>query len=169
MKDEKDPSAERGGRRERNNDPRRPGGMPVREFMRRVLATGVDAVQITEDGLKTLVGDVNPREAVSGLFDTVSKGTDTIQSVLVREARRYLDAINLRDELGDILSNYTIEIHANVNFVPREKEKAPRRRRTSRSRNVEEAKIEAENFSVRFVPKDAKNDRGDRGGSASGS
>jgi len=129
--------------------------IPVREFAKRLLSTGVDAVHLTEEGLKQMIGDVNPREAVGTLFDTVSKGTDTLQAVLIREARRYLDAINLRDELGDLLENYTIHVEAQLHFEPREKSHK-KKGRSSKSSRRKEARVETERFNFKLVPKEER-------------
>jgi hypothetical protein len=136
-------------RSERDDDARR-GSPRLGDLAKKIFSTGAEAMHLTEEGLRNVLGDVSPREAVSGLFESVSKGTDTLQSIFMREARRYLDAINFRDELGRVLANYTIEINAKVNFVPREK---PPERRRGRHAD-KDARIETEAFKVKFVAKE---------------
>lgn len=149
-KDTRDKEHERSQERsaERDDDARR-GAPRLGDLAKKLISTGAGAVHLTEEGLRNVLGDVSAREAVSGLFESVSKGTDTVQSVLVREARRYLDAINLRDELGKVLANYTIEVNAKVNFVPREK--APERKRGKADKD---ARLEAEKLRIKLVPKE---------------
>lgn len=134
---------------DRNDEGKR---IPVRELARKLFSTGAEAVQITEEGLRNLVGDVNAKETVKELLDSVTRGTDTIQSLMVREARHYLDTINFRDELGKVLSNYSIEINAKVNFVPREK--TPDKKKGKGAQRDSDARIESERFKVKFVSKD---------------
>jgi len=137
--------------------------IPVRELARKLFSTGAEAVQLTEEGLRSLVGDVNAKETVKDLLDSVTRGTDTIQNLMVREARHYLDTINFRDELGKVLSNYSIEINAKVNFVPREKSPEKKKGRGA-SRDSDAARIESEKFKVKFVAKEEENGDSDGNG-----
>ena len=121
------------------------------KIAQKLINTGAEAVHITREELRTLV-ELNPREAVGVMLETVLKSTDQLQTILVREAQRYLNAIDLRDELGKVLSNYTIEVNASINFVPREKAsgRGILRRKGGQDEN---AKVETEAFKVTFVPK----------------
>lgn len=138
---------------DRPEEGRRPG-IPVREFARKLISTGAEAVAATEEGLRNLVGEVNARETVSGLIESVSKGTDSIQSTLVREARRYLDAINLQDELGRVLSNYTIEVNARINFVPRDKSADKKKSKSKADKpDKDAARLDAQSLKFKFIEK----------------
>lgn len=122
----------------------------VKEVARRLFSTGAEAVQLTEDGLRSLVGEVGAREAVKEIIDQVTKGTDTLQSILAGEARKYLDTINIRDEVGKVLANYSIEVNAKINFVPKEKGQEKRRSK----KDGDSAKLESERMSIKFVAKE---------------
>lgn len=149
MKDSRDQD----GNKERGEERRTP---VVRGLAKRLFSTGAEAMQITEEGLRTLAGEVSAKEIVKELVDGVTRGTDTIQSIFAGEARRYLDTINFRDELGRVLSNYTIEVNARINFVPREK--APEKKKGKASRDTDAAKLEAEKLKIKFVSKDEEID-----------
>ncbi len=157
MKDGKDQDKEHEKGGERPEEHRRQG-IPVREFAKKLFSTGADAMAATEEGLRSLVGDVNPREAVSGLIESVTKGTDTVQLVLMREARRYLEAINLQDELGRVLSNYTIEVNARINFVPRDKSAEKKKGKGAKGRETGSARLETESYAFKLTPKEARDD-----------
>lgn len=126
---------------------------PVRDLARKLFSTGAEAVQLTEDGLRNLVGEVNAKDSLKELLDSVTRGTDTVQNLLVREARHYLDTINFRDELGKVLANYSIEVNARINFIPREKTPEKKKGKTS-SKDPEAARLEAEKCKVKFVAKE---------------
>ncbi len=120
----------------------------LRRIASKLINTGAEAVNITRDELRAIV-ELNPRDAIGILVENLLKGTDQLQTILVREAQRYLNAIDLRDELGKVLSNYSIEIHATINFVPRAKSGSRKRDK----KGSDAAELEAQRVKVTFVPK----------------
>ncbi len=120
----------------------------LRRIASKLINTGAEAVHITRDELRAIV-ELNPRDAISVLVENLMKGTDQLQTILVREAQRYLNAIDLRDELGRVLSNYSIEVHATINFVP--KTRPGGRKRDKKGSDA--AELETERLKVTFVPK----------------
>lgn len=132
----------------------------VKDVARRLFSTGAEAVQLTEEGLRSLVGEVGARETLREVIEQVTKGTDTLQSILAGEARKYLDTINFRDEVGKVLANYSIEVNARINFVPKEKGSEKKRGK----KDSDAARLETEKMAIKFVSKeDEDGDKGERG------
>ncbi len=139
-----------GRSQDRSEDAKR-SAATLRRLASKLINTGAEAVSLTRDELRTIV-ELNPRDAVGVLVESLLKGTDQLQTILVREAQRYLNAIDLRDELGKVLANYSIEVHATINFVPRGK--GAHKKRSKGKQPEEAAELEAERFKVTFVPKE---------------
>ncbi len=138
-----------GKNRDKGEDAKR-SAATLRKLASKFINTGAEAVSLTREELRTIV-ELNPRDALGVLVETLLKGTDQLQTILVREAQRYLNAIDLRDELGKVLSNYSIEVQATINFVPRGKAAQKKRGKNKKS---DAAELEAERLKVTFVPKE---------------
>jgi hypothetical protein len=114
----------------------RPGLVP--EFVRKLAVAGLGALFMTEEGLRSLAGQLKlPKEALAFVLSQAEKTKDDLGRVLSEELRRFLDSEKLRDELLKMVSGMTIEIKAEVRLKP----SAKRGERESSSPQVEVTEI----------------------------
>ena len=99
----------------------------VQEWMRKIAVGSLGALFMTEEGLRSLAGQLKlPKEALTYLLAQAEKTKDDLSRVLSEEVRRFLQSDKLRDELVKLVSGMTIEVKAQVRLVPNEQaEKAP--------------------------------------------
>jgi hypothetical protein len=95
----------------------RPGLVP--EFVRKLAVAGLGALFMTEEGLRSLAGQLKlPKEALAFVLTQAEKTKDDLGRVLSEELRRFLDSEKLRDELLKMIPGMTIEIKAEVRLKP---------------------------------------------------
>ncbi|XXF81452.1 hypothetical protein P2318_17350 [Myxococcaceae bacterium GXIMD 01537] len=109
----------------------------VPEFVRKVAVAGLGALFMTEEGIRSLAGQLKlPKEMLGFILSQAEKTKDDLGRVLSEELRRFLQSDKLRDELLKTLSGMTVEVKAQIRLVPsepapksaskdKEKDKAP--------------------------------------------
>jgi hypothetical protein len=101
----------------------RPGFVP--EFMRKVAVAGLGAIFMTEEGIRSLAGQLKlPKEALGFILSQAEKTKDELGRVVSEEVRRFLQSEKLRDEFLKLLSGMTVEVKAQIRLVPCEQQKA---------------------------------------------
>lgn len=95
----------------------RPGFVP--EFVRKVAVAGLGALFMTEEGIRSLAGQLKlPKEALGYILGQAEKTKDEVGRVVSEELRRFLQSEKLRDEFLKLMSGMTIEVKAQIRLVP---------------------------------------------------
>ncbi len=95
----------------------------VPEFVRRVAVAGLGAVFMTEEGIRSLAGQLKlPKEVLGTVLSQAEKTKDDIGRVVSEEVRRFLQSEKLREEFLKLLAGMTVEIRAEVRLKPASKE-----------------------------------------------
>jgi len=106
-------------------DEREPRGF-VPEFVRKVAVAGLGALFMTEEGIRSLAGQLKlPKEMLGYIVGQAEKTKDDVSRVVTEEVRRFLQSDKLREEFLKLLSSMTIEVKAEVRLKPREPGEAP--------------------------------------------
>lgn len=110
-----------------DDEPSKEGRGFVQEWMRKIAVGSLGALFMTEEGLRSLAGQMKlPKEALAYLLAQAEKTKDDLSRVMSEEVRRFLQSDKLREELVKLISGMTIEVKAQVRLVPHESdEKAP--------------------------------------------
>ena len=91
----------------------------VPDFVRKVAVAGLGALFMTEEGIRSLAGQLKlPKEVLGFLLAQAERTKDEVGRVLSDELRRFLQSDKLRDELSKLLAGMTIEVKAEVRLVP---------------------------------------------------
>ena len=109
------------------DDPGREGARAgfVPEFMRKVAVAGLGALFMTEEGIRSMAGQLKlPKEMLGHILGQAEKTKDEVGRVVSEELRRFLQSEKLRDELLKLLSGATIEVKAQIRLIPHEDEKS---------------------------------------------
>jgi hypothetical protein len=97
----------------------------VPEFVRKVAVAGMGALFMTEDGIRSLAGQLKlPKEMLGFILGQAEKTKDEVGRVLSEELRRFLQSEKLRDEFLKALSGMTVEVKAQIRLVPSEDNKS---------------------------------------------
>jgi hypothetical protein len=93
----------------------------VPEFVRKVAVAGLGAIFMTEEGIRSLAGQLKlPKEVLGYILGQAEKTKDEVGRVVSEELRRFLQSEKLRDELLKLVSGMTIEVKAQIRLVPPE-------------------------------------------------
>lgn len=96
----------------------------VPEFVRKVAVAGLGAIFMTEEGIRSLAGQLKlPKEALGFILSQAEKTKDELGRVVSEEVRRFLQSEKLRDEFLKLLSGMTVEVKAQIRLVPSEQPK----------------------------------------------
>ncbi len=91
----------------------------VPEFMRRVAVAGLGAIFMTEEGIRSMAGQLKlPKEALGFILSQAEKTKDELGRVVSEEVRRFLQSEKLREEFVKLLSGMTVEVKAQIRLVP---------------------------------------------------
>jgi hypothetical protein len=95
------------------------------EAMRKVAFAGLGALFMTEDGIRSLAGQLKlPKEALGFVLSQAERTKDEVGRVLSEELRRFLRSEKLREEFLQLLSGMRVEVTAHVRLVPEPGRKA---------------------------------------------
>jgi len=109
----------------------------VPEFMRKVAVAGLGALFMTEEGIRSLAGQLKlPKEVLGYILGQAEKTKDEVGRVVSEELRRFLQSEKLRDELLKLVSGMTIEVKAQIRLVPPEREEEGQRETPPRTKVV---------------------------------
>jgi hypothetical protein len=94
----------------------------VPELVKRVAVAGLGALFMTEEGIRSLAGQLKlPGEALAFIVSQAEKTKDDITRIVSDEVRRFLQSEKLREEFLKLLTGMTIEINAKVRLIPPER------------------------------------------------
>ncbi len=95
----------------------------VPELVRKVAVAGLGALFMTEEGIRSLAGQLKlPKEALSFIINQAEKTKDEIGRVVSEELRRFFQSEKLREEFLKLLAGMTIEVKAEVRLLPSQKQ-----------------------------------------------
>ena len=94
----------------------------VPELVRRAAVAGLGALFMTEEGIRSLAGQLKlPKELLGFVVSQAEKTKDDIGRIVTDEVRRFLQSEKLRQEFLKLLTGMTIEIDAKVRLTPTDK------------------------------------------------
>lgn len=97
----------------------------VPDAVRRAVVTGVRSFLQTEEGLRSLLGAIVPKEAVSYVAQQLDASKNDVLRIVSRELREFLEHIDLGGEVQKILTSISFEITTQIRFIPNEKAVKP--------------------------------------------
>jgi hypothetical protein len=91
----------------------------VPDFVKRAAVAGLGALFMTEEGLRSLAGQLKlPKDAIGYLLNQAERTKAEIGRVVSEEVRRFFQSEKLREEFLKLLAGMTVEIKAEVRLVP---------------------------------------------------
>ena len=93
----------------------------VPELVKRLAVAGLGALFMTEEGIRSLAGQLKlPGEALGFIVSQAEKTKDDLGRIVSDELRRFLQSEKLREEFLKLLTGMTIEINAKVRLTQHE-------------------------------------------------
>lgn len=91
----------------------------VPEFMRKVAVAGLGALFMTEEGIRSLAGQMKlPKDVMGLILSQAEKTKDDIGRVVSEEIRRFLQSEKLREEFLKLIAGMTVEVKAEIRLKP---------------------------------------------------
>ncbi len=108
---------------EDGNGPSLSGRVP--DFVRKALMTGIGAVFMTEEGVRSALGDNMklPKEAMQYLYGQADRTKRELIQTMARELRTFLDGLEVDDLARRALAGTTFEINTTIRVVANEEGK----------------------------------------------
>lgn len=97
----------------------------VPDAVRRAVVTGVRSFLQTEEGLRSLLGAIVPKEALNYVAQQLDSSKNDVLRIVSRELREFLSHIDLGGEIQKILTSISFEITTQIRFIPNEKAVKP--------------------------------------------
>lgn len=97
----------------------------VPEFVKKVAVAGLGAIFMTEEGIRSLAGQLKlPKEVLGFILAQAEKTKGEVGRVVSDEVRRFLQSEKLREEFLKLLTGMTVEVKAEIRLVPDKAAKA---------------------------------------------
>ena len=97
------------------------------DLLKKALLTGTTALFMTEEGLRTFLGDLRfPKEMVQFAVNQVAKTKEELFKVLTKEVRDFLESSTLTDQFKQLLATTSLEINTKVRFVTEDQKIKPK-------------------------------------------
>lgn len=103
----------------------REGSRPraVSDLFRKVIVSGVGALFMTEDGIRSLVKELKlPKEVIGAVMAQADRTKGEVVRVVGTEVRSFLESTRMREDLLDLLTQLRLEVRAEVGIKRRDEE-----------------------------------------------
>lgn len=92
-------------------------GRGVTELFRKVVVSGVGALFMTEEGIRTAVKELKlPKEALSSALAQADKTKAEVLRIVGNEVRSFLQSANLQEQLIEVMTRLQWDVRAEVAF-----------------------------------------------------
>ncbi|MFH1811097.1 MAG: hypothetical protein ABIJ09_20320 [Pseudomonadota bacterium] len=99
----------------------------VPDVVKRGLVTGLGALFMTEEGVRSALTDLKlPKEVVTFLVSQAERSKRELTQTLAREVRSFLGDVDVSGVLQRALAGMTLEFKTQVRFIPQENGAQPR-------------------------------------------
>lgn len=93
------------------------------DLFRRVLVSGVGALFMTEEGIRSLVKEAKlPKEMIGAVIAQADRTKSDIARVVGTEVRSFLESTRMREEFVRMLTQIRLEVRAEVGFKSKDEE-----------------------------------------------
>lgn len=103
----------------------REGSRPraVSDLFRKVIVSGVGALFMTEEGIRSMVKELKlPKEVIGAVLAQADRTKGEVVRVVGTEVRSFLESTRMREDLLDLLTQLRFEVKAEVGIKRRDEE-----------------------------------------------
>ena len=95
----------------------------VSDILRKIMATGLSSIFLSEDQLKSYLSGLNlPKEVVVQVLKSANKSKQDIVQKVGGEFSKLIQKIDIVKEFKTVLREHKISIQADIEFVPKKTE-----------------------------------------------
>ncbi len=96
----------------------------IPDLIRKAISTGVRGVLKSEENIRNIAGDILKNETLGTVTGSVGNTLNTVREEMVRvvgqEVVKYLDRLNLDEEIVKALTAISLELKTEIRFIPNE-------------------------------------------------
>ena len=96
----------------------------IPDLIRKAISTGVRGVLKSEENIRNIAGDILNNETLGNVTGSVGSTLNTVREEMVRvvgqEVVKYLDRLNLDEEIVKALTAISLELKTEIRFIPNE-------------------------------------------------
>ena len=97
------------------------GGL-LSEMARKVFLTGLGAIFMTEESIRSALGEVKlPKDAMGFVLDQAKKQKNDLVAVVASEFANFLSKLKVHEEIQKALTKLQIHVDAKLSFSPQGK------------------------------------------------
>src|SRR6476661_6467717 len=109
----------------KNDDDSNGESIKVSETLKKLLAAGVSAAFMTEESIRTFVGDMKlPKETLNLLLTGAAKSKEALTNRVGEEISTIIRKIDFVKEVSRFVEEHKFKINAEIEVVKRDKPKA---------------------------------------------
>ena len=97
------------------------------ELFRRAFTLGLSGIFTTEEAFRRALGDTVPRDWVDFAVDQSERTRSDFTNKMAEEMARVIESMDLEAILRSVLADHRVELKAEIQLVPREKEESGRK------------------------------------------
>jgi hypothetical protein len=97
------------------------------ELFRRAFTLGLSGIFTTEEAFRRALGDTVPRDWVDFAVDQSERTRSDFTTKMAEEMARVIESMDLEAILRSVLADHHVELKAEIQLVPREKEESGRK------------------------------------------
>ena len=97
------------------------------ELFRRAFTLGLSGIFTTEEAFRRALGDTVPRDWVDFAVDQSDRTRSDFTSKMAEEMARVIESMDLEAVLRSVLADHRVELKAEIQLLPREKEQSSRK------------------------------------------
>ena len=92
----------------------------ISEAMKKIVLTGVGTIFLTEETIRTYLGELKlPKEMWSGFLENAAKTKQEFLTSFARESAQVLSKIDIVEEARKFAADHKIKINIEINFQPK--------------------------------------------------
>ena len=96
----------------------------IPDLIRKAISTGVRGVLKSEENIRNIAGEILNNETLGNVTGSVGSTLNTVREEMVRvfgqEVVKYLDRLNLDEEIVKALTAISLELKTEIRFIPNE-------------------------------------------------
>ena len=117
------------------------------ESIRGAIGGAIRNVLNNDEGIRKLIRDALPKEIVGHVTRTVDQGKDEIVKAVGQQTRKFLENIDLGQEIQNILTSVSLEFRTELRFIPNDQAVKPEGRVTMKVKQGEK-EVESKSVSI---------------------
>lgn len=95
------------------------------DAVKKAFSSGFRTVRLNEERLRGLVNDVVVKESLSYLKSAIDRGQEELVRMVGGQTRRFIEGIDVGNEIAKILTAISFEVRTEVRFIPNDKKVKP--------------------------------------------